>query len=496
MAFKLPTLREARDFMIAVGQAVLPDRNFGNLRSYHARRATFLAAGMTQIHANVRSVADDVMPDTAGDGEPINRWGERILGIPRKGATAARKAAAGRVLGTPGTPVDEGEELLHEASGLRFRVAAGTLVGADEFVDVDIEAIDTGSATRLLRGQSLNFVVTPAGLQTAVVLQADLDEDGEDAEAFGAYRDRVLAAFSDPRAGGTQADYVAWLLELEGVATAYAYPNRAGLGTVDVVALHAGSGAARALDAADTAAALAHLRTKAPATLAGTGGGLRHLEVVPEATDVELVLEANGEASYAFDWTGGPLEVLAWTAGSRTLQFTADRPATVKAGHRIVLKGVASAQDGAELTIEALFGTDAVILEAAPAVAPAATDLAYSGGPLVTPVRDAIVAHMNGETIYAGRNRTPAPASALASTVGLEVLAYGIGPANPGGAYGTWIGDLLRAVIGQIAIYKGGVRNYQIAAPAADVQATDYAFPDDDQIGLIVPGAIIVRGAS
>jgi hypothetical protein len=493
VAFKIPSLSETRDFLLAVGKAVFPDRNYGNLRSYHSRRATFLAAAVTQLHAHIDSVQDDVMPDTASDDGPIDRWGA-ILGVTRKSATPARKSAALRVYGTAATPVDQGEELVHAASGLRYQVAANATVGGGGSVDVDVEAIDTGAQTKLDAGQVLQFVATPAGLRGSALLVLDIDEDGYDDEPFGAYRKRVLAVFSEPTAGGTQADYVAWVLELEGVSSAYAYPNRAGLGTVDLVGLHTGSGSARELDAGDQATLLAYVR--APSQIAGVGGALRHLDVVIEEEDVEIVLEPSGEAAYAFDWIGGPMTVAVWTAGTRTLQFTANRPASMKAGHRVVIKGVASAQRGEEHTIEALSGADSIILEDVPDVAPAATDLVYSGGPLVTPIRDAIVAHMNGETVYAGRSRVPTPESSLESTVGLEVIAEGIGPANPGGAYGTWIGDLLRSVLYQIAMYKGGVRNLTIVEPATDVEATDYEFPDDDQIGLIAPGAVIIRGST
>jgi hypothetical protein len=79
--------------------------------------------------------------------------------------------------------------------------------------------------------------------------------------------------------------------------------------------------------------------------------------------------------------------VLAWTAGTRTVQFTTALPATMKAGHRGCFKGMSSAQDGTEFQIEALSAVDSIVLAKSPAVAPAATDLFYSGGPLVTPIR-------------------------------------------------------------------------------------------------------------
>jgi len=497
MAFQIPTLSATREFLSALFKALFPDRNVGSPRSYHARRLTVLAAATTQIHKHVDSVQKDVMPDTAGDDGPIDRWGG-IVGTARKGATPARKSAAGRVRGNLiGATANVGEELVHEESSLRFQLASVATLPAGLYVDVDIVAVDTGSATRLVAGETLKFVNAIANIETDVVLQLDLDEDGYDEEQFGAYRGRVLDTFSKPTAGGTQSDYVRWALEVEGVAFAYAYPNRAGLGTVDVVGLHTGTGTARILTSGEVTELLTALRDLAPAPIAATPGSLRVLTAVSDSQSAEVLITANGEAAYAFDWSDStPPTVLAWTAGTRELQFSGGAlPATLKAGHRIVLKGVASTQDGREYKVEALSAVDKVILETAPTNAPAATDLIYSGGPLVSPIRDAIIAHMNGEIVYAGKNGVPLAESDLTSTIGLEVLAEGIGPANPAGVYGTWSGGLIRAVLGKIAMYKAGVRNYSITTPAADYEATDYAVPNDLQIGLIVPNAVIVRKA-
>lgn len=493
--FKIPSLSDTRDFFVAVFKALFPDRNVGAARSYHARRATFVAAAVTQLHAHVDAVQNDVMPDTAGDDGGIDRWGG-IVGTERKAATGATKSAAGRVRGTPGTAINVGTQLKHPSSGLIFQVATSTVMPGTSFTDVDVGAVDVGAQTRLAAGEVLQFLATPPGLETNVVLQKALDENGFDAEQFGAYRGRVLSTFSTPTSGGSQGDFVTWALELAGIAAAYCYPNRAGIGTIDVVGLHSGLGAARILTGGEAAALLGWLKTLAPAHLAGALGALRVLTAIADTQNIELTVTANGKAAYAFDWIdSAPPVVLAWTPATRSLQFTANLPSTMKAGHRIVLKGVASAQDGRQYTIEALSAADTVILQTAPIANPAATDIAYSGGPLVDVIRNAIVGHINGQTVYAGKGGQPMPESALASTVGLEVLAEGVGPANPGGVYGTWSGGLIRAVLGKLAIYAAGVRNYNIITPAADYEAIDYAIPNDTQIGLIVPNSIIVRSA-
>jgi uncharacterized phage protein gp47/JayE len=498
MSFKLPPMSQTREFLVALFKAVLPDRNVGTTRSAHYRRLTVTAAAATQIHKHVESVRNDVMPNRADD-VGITEWGEEVKGIPRKSATPARKTAAGRVRGLAAATATSGEQLIHESSGLLFTMNTNvTIPGAapNNYVDADIVAVSTGSATRLKAGEILKFVNSIPNIETNVVLVKDLDEDGFDREQFGAYRSRVLASFSGKAAGGTQDEFVAWALEVPGVDYAFAYPNRAGIGTVDVVGLHVGSGSARILTVGENAALLAHLKTKVPATLGGIGGALRVLTVIDDPEAVEILVTPNGDGVYAFDWddVGVTYTITAWNAGTRTATLSA-MPPSLKAGHRIVVKGIASVQDGRQYKVEAITGALTIKLETSPTNAFVNTDIVYAGGPLVDPIRDAVVGHLNGETVYAGRGGVPLAASSpdLATTVGVEVLAEGIGPANPAGKYGTWNGALLRNIVGKIVSFKTGVRNYSVTVPATDIEATDYAFPLDSQIGLITASSVIVR---
>lgn len=515
MPFRVPSLDETRDFVVALGKALFPTRNFGSRRSYHGRRSTYISGAVTQLHAHVDSAARDAHPKTAGDGKPINDWGD-ATGVARKTATPARKASAGRVRGEAGATASIGDLLRHEASGLQFELASnvtipGTIgVDPESFVDADIVASEAngsvGSQTRLEAGETLVFLTPPTNIQTAVVLQLALDEDGFDSEQFGSYRARVLATFSQPRSGGSQADFVMWALaSLNTVAEAFAYPNRAGKGSIDVVGFYNGTGTARSLSSTDRDIVKAYIQTQAPFQVSGEGGPLRVLETVADPQDVEMVIEPNGQAAFAKDWDdAGPPTVASWVAADRKLQFNAALPASLRAGHRLILVGVASSQDGREYKIESVFSSDTVVLETAPTNDPVATDQIYSGGPLVTPIRDAIVAHLNGEIVYAGRGLTPIPASVAASTgvsvVNLDELASGVGPANPAGIYNSangpsWSGAIIRAVLFKIATYKAGVRNATVVTPASDYEAVDDAFPLDDQIHYVTPGAVVIRMA-
>lgn len=498
MSYRVPSLDEMHSFLVAFWKALYPGSNVGSRFTYHWKRLRAYAGGVTDNHAHIQSAQDDVMPDRS-TGTFLTRWGA-IFGVPKKTATPARGENALRCYGLVAAAVAQGDQLTDPATGLTYQVdEAGAVPVGGTYVDVDCQAVSTGAATRLTSGTTLQFVAAPAGIATNAVLVADLDEDGFDDEQEGAYSARVNSELATPRSGGNQDDFVKWALEVPGISYAFCYPNRAGVGTVDVAALHTASGSARALDSIERAALLAYIKLKAPSQIGGDGGGLRILETNDDAQNVEILYTPNGSASYEVDWTDSTAPViLAYTPATRLVQLAADRPGSMLAGHRFVMKGVATVQDGRVFTIEALHASaDKFYVKETPTVNFAATDIVYAGGPLTSMIRDAVIAHMNGEIVYADKG-VPLPASVAESqkrSVGLKVLADGIGTANPDGQYGSWSGALLRSVLDKIATYATGVRNVSIPTPAADYEPDDPAFPNDDTIDFIAPGAVLIRRA-
>lgn len=459
MAFTVPTLEEMHGFLLALLKALFPELDVSRA-SFPALLARVLAAAATDNHAHLASVQADLLPDTA-EGEALDRWGA-IVGRARKGATAARKADALRLVNNAAVneAVTVGQELVH-ASGLRFQINENATVLAGDSKDVDVVAIDTGSATRLNAGETLRFTTPPTYIEEEAELQLALDEDGDDQESDGDYRRRILDRFATPPLGGAQNDYVTWALELEGIAAAYCYPNRAGLGTVDVAALHAGSGSARILNAGEVTTLQTHLDEERP-----VHATVRVLEVVAQEQDIEVTVLDTGEEAYAWDWDDQvAMVVSSWTPATRTLAFTADRPDSMQAGGRIVIVNAAGTGSGEAYEIESLASTDSVVLREAPAVAPASPDNVYAGGALTEPVRAAIQAHVDG-----------------------------LGTANPDATrYGTWEGNLRTAALYRVITAVAGVADVFLVTPSANVEATDPAFPSDDTVNLITPGRIVVR---
>lgn len=466
MAFTVPTLDEMAAVLVAFAKMLFPDLDVSRT-STPALLAKVIAAGVTDNHSHLKSVQADATPLDA-EGEGLADWGT-VSGVPRKGATVARKSGALRL--TNNDVVDRtvtiGAEMVHKST-LRFAVNETVSVPAGDTLDVAVISIDTGSACKLAAGETLRFVGTaPTGIEEEAELQLDISEGGDDLESEADWKTRILSRFQIPPLGGAQNDYVTWSRQLTGIDAAYAYPIRQGLNTVDVAALHKGSGADRMLNPAERATLLAWIELRRP-----VGVTVRVLETLAQSTNVEITIKDTGEPAYAWDWIDEtPLEVDAWDGPSLKMTFSTDRPDTMVAGGRIIIRDDVGLGDGRQYVIESLDGTDAVILEEHPKgfdgadLDPVSVDLVYSGGHLVDAVRDAIAAHVDE-----------------------------VGTANPDdGPYGAWEGNLRTARLGGISTGVAGVRDATVVAPAANVEAVDPAFPDDDTIYLITRGRLIVR---
>lgn len=466
----IPTLEELHGFAIAVAKAVLPTRDWTRRKpGWKFMRVVSMVA--TYVSAQLKSGLADLLPDTS-EGSYLERWGN-MFGVAKKGATPGRKAGALRVVGAASEPIPLGTTIVHRPSGLRFMINEATTIPAAPplWIDVDVIAIDTGSQTLLEADEVLTFE-TPAdvpGLEEDAVLILDIDEGGQDSEADGRYRVRILTRISTPPLGGAPRDYEQWSIEAaeEGeaeneIVSAYVYPIRAGLGTVDVAALKDGSGADRLLSSGERAVLQAKLDENKPANVRD----VRVLIVEETLTDVEVTITTNGEAQYVFDWNDStPLEITSWTALTRAIVFTTDRPDSMEAGGRLIIKTTAGT--GEQFEIESLVSTDSVILVETPSVTPVATNLVYSGGALVDTVRDAIIEHIDS-----------------------------LGTSNPDvTVYGTWEGNLRPENLYRVTQAIVGVRKSTVVAPAATVEPADNAYPDDDTVFMVSPQRIIVRKA-
>jgi uncharacterized phage protein gp47/JayE len=461
MPIQIPTFEEMRQRWIDAFKAAFPD--FDSSRFGDDYKRGTVAAGLAfQLNHHLSVVADDVMPDSA-DGAQQDRHGS-VYNVPRKEATPARKADALRLVGTVGSPFVLGAQLISQG-GLTYQVNESGSIPAAGFLDVDVIAVDTGQQTKLQAGEVLRFVSAPPGIEVEAELQLDLDEDGEDAESNAAYRVRILNRIQQPGMGGNSNDFEQWAIEEPGIASAYVYPLRAGVGTVDLAALHSGSGTIRPLSSGERIDLLAAIDLKRPVSMK-TGSSFRVLETLTVEQDVEITIEPTFDPAFDFDWDDStPLVVATWTAGTRTLEFTTPRPTDMDEGDRIVLKPVGGGGTGEVFIIER-FGaaSDEVILDRAPSPAPVATDEVFAGGPLTDTVRDVLLGFIDS-----------------------------LGPAIGDHGVGNWEDSINPQRLEAISLLIEGVRNATTIIPAATVTPVDPAFPNDAQINLLIPQRVLVR---
>jgi uncharacterized phage protein gp47/JayE len=460
MPFTVPSLEEVHAIAVRDYANRFPDADLSRL-SDNWKRTRVTAGLVTGLHAHIDSVHADLLPDTAR-GPALDRWGQ-LLKVPRKPATPSFGALALRVFGAPGHSVNPGDELVH-ADGTRYRVASmGVIPPAAVFIDVDLASIDVGPKTRKRRGDTLTFVSAPAGIQSTARLERDLDKGGDDVEDDGAYRPRVLDRIAQPGMGGNSHDYLVWQLQFPGVASAYVWPLRQGLGSVDVASLHAGRGTERILAAGEAADLQAYLDAVRPVAYRD----LRVLTVVPFPVDIEIGIAPEDDPKYAFDWRDDALPTVAgWDAATRVLTFAPPRPADLLAGDRLAIRSAAPPYgDGSELVVEALGpGADDVTITGAtaPTVPPAVGDTIHSGGPLVAPIREAILGHLDS-----------------------------LGPARGAHARGSWEGTVRTSILYKIAQTTPGVQDSVVIAPTENVEADNT--PPSPFVGLVVPRLVVVR---
>ena len=456
MPFEVRNYEQSLEVLVAAASGRFPGSNLSRFSDFN-KRLRVVALGLADASYNLRQAQLDVMPDTA-QGSFLLRHGA-IYGVPIKGATGSAGDSAYRVFGDVGATVPNNEPMTHASSGLAFETRSGGVIAASGFLDVDIAATSTGVATNLEADQELQFDTTPINLEQAGRILIDL-ANGTDVEGDPQYQARILDQIAEPELGGSRSDYNKWILGAAAyVATAYAYPNRNGAGTVDLAALKAGRGTARLLDVGERTDVYNAVEALRPIT-----STLRQLEVIAEVTDVEVRLRPESGTAYIFDWDDSiPPTVLTYVGGTRTLTLGAARPASMAVGDRITIDDPLS--DGSEYTIEQLVATDAVILAEDIGYAPTATSPVYSGGPLVSAARDRILA-----------------------------LFDALGPSNPdASSYGPWEGNLRLSNLFETTQTTAGVLDSDIVSPVATVEASDPAYPFNDSVGLLIPGKIIVR---
>ncbi len=183
-----------------------------------------LAGAVHGLYGFIEYINKQCFFDTAED-QYLDRWAS-IFGVKRKAATKASGTIKFSYSDEQVT-VPSGTILQSEDS-VRYK----TTSAVDEDGVASIEAIEAGADGNQTAGDILSLASPIAGvLSEATIVGLAGGADAEDDESL---RARLLSRARETPAGGSEADYVQWALEVAGVTRAWCFPEEDGEGTVTV----------------------------------------------------------------------------------------------------------------------------------------------------------------------------------------------------------------------------------------------------------------------
>ncbi|WP_274571548.1 baseplate J/gp47 family protein [Neisseria leonii] len=227
--FQTPTFDEIRDAVLRDTRSLDPTADI-SADSDHFVHASRLASCAVGQYAHQVWMAQQIFPDTA-DSEYLERHAS-LRGLRRRSPTTAAGSAV--ICGNVGAHVPAGTQI---RAGSRFyRTTEAAQIGSDGQTEVPIIADTAGSAANATdtAGQ---LMAPSAGVSADCRIQA---AGGTDTENDASLLSRLLELIRRPPAGGNRNDYKNWALNVDGVTSAYVYPLRRGLGTVDIAVTSAG----------------------------------------------------------------------------------------------------------------------------------------------------------------------------------------------------------------------------------------------------------------
>ncbi|WP_370386368.1 baseplate J/gp47 family protein [Snodgrassella alvi] len=221
----IPTFEEIRQAILRDMVSLNPETDVSS-DSDNYIRASSLASCATGQYAHQAWILKQFFPDTA-DTDFLERHCN-LRGIRRKNATSA----SGTVIahGIPQASIDA--DLQIKCGERLYTVLQKAYIKEDGTVVLNIRSLEPGAISNQ-HNKTAQFMAAPVGVSSDLV---NLDvTGGTDVESDNSLLNRLLDLLRRPPAGGNQYDYKAWALSVDGVTSAYVYPLRRGLGTVDVV---------------------------------------------------------------------------------------------------------------------------------------------------------------------------------------------------------------------------------------------------------------------
>ncbi|AOJ69216.1 MULTISPECIES: baseplate J/gp47 family protein [Burkholderia] len=221
------TLDQIRENILREIKNQRPEADVGP-DSDHYVRASGTASAIEGLYAHQVWTAKQIFPDTADEDKLILH--ARLRGIERKPAVVASGTA--RATGKPGIQVASGLSAKYQDGTAYVTTSGGTFDAAGNLV-VSVVAVDAGVDGNRQDGDALTLTVPPVNVDASLTVVSL--RGGTVIETLDSLLARLLQRIRRPPAGGNKYDYWQWAMEVPGVTSAFIYPLRRGLGTVDVV---------------------------------------------------------------------------------------------------------------------------------------------------------------------------------------------------------------------------------------------------------------------
>lgn len=259
MAFNIPTLTETSRWLRGLVATSVSGARADIWPNNWTVTVKVVAMATRQGNLRARWIYRQVFVSTAED-DMLDLHGYEI-GLGRKPAAAATGELV--FAATDGAIVPAGSVV--DAGGLSFAVRlAATAVGNS--VTVAVDAIEVGARGNLAAGASARLRDPIAGVDQGGEVGPLGLSGGMEKEPDAAYRRRLIFRKRNKPRGGAQTDYMVWVGEVAGFATARVLAATPALGTVTVYPLLEGSGAGRIPSPADLTRCAAHLELRRPLT--------------------------------------------------------------------------------------------------------------------------------------------------------------------------------------------------------------------------------------
>jgi uncharacterized phage protein gp47/JayE len=400
------------------------------------------AALLEGLYQYLSWTGNQIFPDTAATASLEHH--AALYGLSREPASVAEGTVLMR--GTPASSLPAGLTL-QDVSGVQLTNTAAGTFGPDGTVTVPAVTLTAGIAANLLANNSgvdnLTVLDPPANVQSTAST-ASAFTGGADVESDAALLARLLDRLRQPPAGGNAHDYKVWAEAIAGVATAYVYPLRRGLGTVDVIVTASGG---NRIPAAEL---LANVQAAIDAVRPCTAKDFE--AIAPTPVPVDVTVSVTAASGFGGDWTGTKTVA----SGSTTSLINVDSTAGLSALSRVVI-------NEEERFIQSILSGTQFGLTEPLSSAPSSGAVVYPGGPLWQGIYDALRGLLGAE---------PPPIYTAGASYPITRTLY--------------LSKLIAAVSS-----ISGVLDVALSKPTANVVTT----VDASHQQMVTPGAIIITFA-